>query len=1052
MIKHVKKKFLAGFHIMLILVIFVMSFPIGVIAETSTSYSDDVSLPEEYEDENPSFIEDISDSDNAGTLDLIDGGDDLPEGRIINNPPECTCGFELGPHIEGCELYQTPIYIEITDMIDVLPSLAEVMERDAVGIREIHNAILDISNAIDVRLGDDVADSNVCWAFEIELGEARILKYNEIYAFTSEYLVKNGLEPFAIPAATLDVSDGSRYVIGHTIVTKYKGFTTIVDGFVNAISDGLVVTGTVNHTYAAVGNEPDDAKIIEVLPRVTTHLYLDNLNISLENGTCIETTGANVTITLLDSTSNNLFVRGFYDGGGIYWPENTWNGGAIVKNGMDGSLTIRCERADEPDHMCVDSDPDRCGSLKAESERQHVAAIGSSYFGGVVSRYKKDGKKYTENGGFSNLYITGGIIIADAGHHTPGIGSMCGTTYLNYDSGHGSTPESLANPQSLRGQICENIQITGGRVYAYGGDGCAGIGSGWAGPVKSIHISDGAFVHAEGGTDEGWNSPGIGSGGTTSDDPNVIRSAGAFSVTDIQITGGKTIVEAIGSNHLQYNSNVLNPHRVNHVAGIGSGVAYNYINTSQNTILGPVSNVNAHPEEDWFSIIKQGTSKADAVYTNNTPNEENSPIATNMYYNLVYFTQISKTAQVNDGEIISGTSLNPIEVKAGDKIKYFIDTANWASEGGTYTIEDNIPEGLWLVYNSGSPDGMISRYNDDGSLTVLWTTSDSGPQQFSFQVIVAPLTEGKRVYKNRGSLIATANDTEIQIATTKTYHKQSVPIQISFKKVDYDEPNTVLPGAVFNLYKCTNVSHIDTPSNHEDPMNTSCKWGPDSLVGTELSGADGSITFNGIDTNDIYVLVETSAPENYRLPVIPTKNSNTNIIKVTVNASGSITYFSGRGEFESLASGTGVNCLIANKQMTTQLRVKKVIEGFDSMSPSQQSEFASHPFFITLSGGVHGSTALNHGEVTKDMLLEMTQSTMTVNVSELKIMEFDDNYAVRAEISHADGTSSTVYEDQIVINKGDDVTIIVTNTFEHSLFFKDWAAVTNTFNGKQYMP
>ena len=1028
MIKHVKKNLLTGFNILLVLVILAMSFPLGAMAETSTLPSDDVSLLEDYEyedyEEPPVLPEDTGYIEHTDALLPLESVGDIE--------------FTDIPFAYGNE-------IEITDMIDALPSLEEVKALDYIGILEVHEGILSICAAIDVRLGDETANSVVCSEFEIELGASRINKYNEIFVFTSEYLAKNGIAPFAIPTATLDVSSGDRYVIGHTLVTIYRGFTTILRGVVNNISDGLLVTGTVNHPSVAVDREPDDAKLIEVLPGVTTHLYLDDLNIRMENGTCIETTGADVTITLLDGTKNNLFVRGYYDGGGVYWPGNTWNGGAIVKNGMTGSLTIRCERADEPDHMCEENGPDRCGSLKAEAQEQHVAAIGSSYYGGVISRYTDTRGRYIENGGFSNLYITGGIITADAGHHTPGIGSMCGTTYLNYSSGHESTPGSLANPQSLRGQICENIQITGGRVYAFGGDGCAGIGSGWAGPVKSIHISDGAFVHAEGGTDEGWNSPGIGSGGTTSDIPNVIRSAGAFSVTDIQITGGKTVVEAIGSNHLKYDSSVLIQHRVNHVAGIGSGVAYNYISTSENNVLGPVTSVHAYPEEDWFSIIKQGTSKSDAVFTNSTPNEEDSPIETDMYYNLVYFTQLGKTAQVNDGEIISGTRPNPVEVKAGDKITYFIDTANWASEGGTYTIEDKIPEGLSLVYNSGSPEGMISRYNDDGSLTVMWTTSDSGPQQFSFQAVVEPLAEGKRLYKNRGYLSATANDTEIKIATTKTFHKQYFPIQISFTKVDYDDGNTVLPGAVFNLYKCTNVNHLDNPSNHENPGNTSCKWGPDSLVGTETSGPDGNVAFTGIDTDDIYVLVETAAPENYRLPVLPSKNSNTNIIKITVNSGGSITYFSGRGEFENLASGTGMNCLVANRTATTQLRVKKVIEGFDSMSTSLKTEFASHPFFITLSGGVNGSTSLNHGEVTKDMILVMTQSTMSVNVFELQMMEFDTAYSVRAEIAHANGTSSTVYGKQIAIKEGDDVTIIVTNKFEHTPYFKDWDAVRNTF-------
>ena len=415
-----------------------------------------------------------------------------------------------------------------------------------------------------------------------------------------------------------------------------------------------------------------------------------------------------------------------------------------------------------------------------------------------------------------------------------------------------------------------------------------------------------------------------------------------------------------------------------------------------------------------------------------------------MYYNLVYFAQIEKTARVNDGDIENGKRKKPVPVEAGDVITYYINTANWASESGTYTIEDTIPKGLSLIFNSDSPQGII-RYNEDGTITVRWTTSMSGAQQFSFQVRVDPIAPGTKLYINRGYLTATANDSSVQVPTTKTYHKQFVPADISFTKVDKDDPDTVLSGAVFNLYKCTSTDHASNHSDHEDAGNNLCEWGPDSLIGTETSGDDGRVAFSGVDINDIYVLVETSAPEGYSLPPVPAENGNNNIIKVTLDANGAITFFSGRGKFETLATDTDEKYMVANEKEITRLRIKKEIAGFDSMSQDQQAELATHPFFITLSSGVQGSTELKHGEMTKDMVLNMTQSTMTVQISELEMMEFDTHYIVETEIKHADGTSSNLYRDQIVIKRGDDVTITVINTFEHTPYFKDWDAVTNTF-------
>ncbi|MCB6759255.1 hypothetical protein LI123_23195, partial [Phocaeicola vulgatus] len=51
-------------------------------------------------------------------------------------------------------------------------------------------------------------------------------------------------------------------------------------------------------------------------------------------------------------------------------------GNALTKDGMDGSLTLQCEHANEKGHKCDKS----CGSLlaKGNPELWHVGAIGST--------------------------------------------------------------------------------------------------------------------------------------------------------------------------------------------------------------------------------------------------------------------------------------------------------------------------------------------------------------------------------------------------------------------------------------------------------------------------------------------------------------------------------------------------------------------------------------------------------------------------------------------------------------------------------------------------
>lgn len=472
-----------------------------------------------------------------------------------------------------------------------------------------------------------------------------------------------------------------------------------------------------------------------------TYEYRDGYNTITEIGDAMNIRGkGNVNITLLDGTTNNLIVNAPEMSGS----SNTI-GGALVKNGTrnDGKLTIRCQQAGEPGHRCSE---ETCGKLNIEGIGNHVAALGSSQNGARGN-----------NGGFVNLYIEGGIITAKGGAHSPGIGTMCGT--VSRVSGGGS------KPQADNGEITKNINITGGKVYAYGGTACSGIGSGWGGPVDGIHISGGAYVYAIGG----HNSPGIGSGGTVPGGGIGVEAKDGFGVHNIDISGGLTVVEAIGW---------PGPRGGYTTPGIGAG--------SRGTGGdGIVTNVQSQPESGWYSIIKQGTSKADAVYTSNTPSPVDVDIETNSYYNLVYFTkEMEKTASVNGGPAETGTESEPIPVSAGDTIVYNLKTFLSVEEPTlAFDVIDKIPPGMTLVTSEGSfKEGMT--YETVGDITTVKWSNLTGEQELFFTVTVDEIP-GETVIDYINQAERFELDFNASTYSNRTYHqgKAKLDAELQVKKV-----------------------------------------------------------------------------------------------------------------------------------------------------------------------------------------------------------------------------------------------------------------------------
>ncbi|WP_409016225.1 InlB B-repeat-containing protein [Anaerostipes caccae] len=324
---------------------------------------------------------------------------------------------------------------------------------------------------------------------------------------------------------------------------------------------------------------------IEVSEKVKTEITLDSVDITVgkkdtttSNFDCINVSGSDVIITL--KGVNRLLCNSGRSTDSAF--DKT--GAALAKDGMDGSLTIQCEHADEAGHKCTKA----CGSLYAGGAKDmyHIGAIGSTL---------RNAKSETKSG-FSNLTIRGGNIEAEAGLHAAGIGSAC----LSEMYGGGYT---------------KNIKITGGIIKAIGTELGAGIGSGGANKVEHITIT-GGFVEAYGGE----YAPGIGASGKGKYAP--YWTGQSMIVDGITISGGDTIVKAVGDQKTS-------------MPGIGSGGGDEY-----------VSNVTASPYFGFQGYIQDGTSETNYTFVDGTPFKEETAIEVGKYYTMVYFGPFRDTNEI----------------------------------------------------------------------------------------------------------------------------------------------------------------------------------------------------------------------------------------------------------------------------------------------------------------------------------------------------------------------------------------------------------------------
>ncbi|MBS7008351.1 MAG: InlB B-repeat-containing protein [Anaerostipes sp.] len=337
---------------------------------------------------------------------------------------------------------------------------------------------------------------------------------------------------------------------------------------------------------------------------VRTEMTLNNVNITCDKTKmdCINVSHAKVTMTLI---GNNILLSKSGNPKDGYKGDE---GNAITKDGMDGELILRCEKADEKGHRCDSS----CGSLTAagQDDQYHAGAIGNSFRGTKI-----DGEC-----GLANLIIKGGNIEAKGGYHSPGIGGACLTSY-EYTFGSGVFPAC--------NQKVSNLSISGGNIKAEGNYGCAGLGGGVWVNIDGLFITGGR-VEAVGGS----CGPGIGAVCTSS-------------LNNIVISGGDTLVIAKGD-------------EASNAPGIG---ATDYPGFTIPTEFGRFV---SSPQEGYQGYVQDGDSMDHYTFMEGTPFKSETQIHVGKFYTVAYFgpfrdentVEPTTNEQIGANHIISKTGGN----------------------------------------------------------------------------------------------------------------------------------------------------------------------------------------------------------------------------------------------------------------------------------------------------------------------------------------------------------------------------------------------------------
>lgn len=176
------------------------------------------------------------------------------------------------------------------------------------------------------------------------------------------------------------------------------------------------------------------------------------------------------------------------------------------------------------------------------------------------------------------------------------------------------------------------------------------------------------------------------------------------------------------------------------------------------------------------------------------------------------------------------------------------------------------------LLQNGEPYGNPVELNEDNNWTYKWVDlpAKAGDETFEYTV------EEKPVGGFEQSITSSKDDAGQHFVVTNTWIPEYVPMLLS--KVDFDDPSTLLAGAVFELYgTALDNEPVATISSIDGDLGT--------LEQVITVGEDGTIVINNLVVGESYYLVETKAPEGYNLLEEPIKfvikkEDGENVVKI----------------------------------------------------------------------------------------------------------------------------------------------------------------------------
>lgn len=243
-------------------------------------------------------------------------------------------------------------------------------------------------------------------------------------------------------------------------------------------------------------------------------------------------------------------------------------------------------------------------------------------------------------------------------------------------------------------------------------------------------------------------------------------------------------------------------------------------------------------------------------------------------------------APVVDGDD-SVTANDTVEYKVTIKYPYIADNFTEPSFKITDTIENGTFIGDTLAVKVGGEEYTKYKITDNtgvqitdinGKTQIVIEFTEYDPTKAGQDIELTYSVKVDADVSDENALANTATS-ELQLdengTPTKTEHKViSNPVKVTFDKVNAEKTEEKLPGSVFAIYQGVSDDQTDDTlvSIVADAVDTTGIDLPDGFDESKLSAdgvADGTITFNGLDANKDYYIVEVIAPNGYTVDKTP---------------------------------------------------------------------------------------------------------------------------------------------------------------------------------------